>query len=190
MFPNRASSGSTERADSKRHCRAASSVSASSMRRARSAKRASRCSRRAQAASTTAASLASRGSTRAPTGRGLASSSTLTNTRWELSVTVRRPLPTSSPQTRTPTSSEEVPTYSTWARRMAIWPSFTGARKSMSSMAPSTTVPWATRLAAIVPAWVIHCIIRPPWICPGAPACSGNTHWIISVTVSAIDGIG
>src|SRR5215510_1945014 len=32
--------------------------------------------------------------------------------------------------------------------------------------------------------------MRPPWICPGAPACSGNTHWISSVTVSAIDGIG
>ena len=51
-------------------------------------------------------------------------------------------------------------------------------------------MPRATREAAIVPAWVIHCIMRPPWICPGAPACSGNTHWIISVTVSAIDGIG
>src|ERR687892_2089667 len=127
---------------------------------------------------------------RAPTGRGLASSSTLTNTRCEFSVTVRSPVVTSSPHTRTPTSTDEVPTYSTWAFRMAICPTLTGWRKSMSSMTPRTTVPWATRAAAIVPAWVIHCIIRPPWICPGAPACSGNTHWIISVTVSAIDGIG
>ena len=69
-------------------------------------------------------------------------------------------------------------------------PTFTGCRKSMSSIAPRTTVPCATRAAAIVPACVIHCIIRPPWICPGAPACSGNTIWIISVTVAAIDGIG
>ncbi len=51
-------------------------------------------------------------------------------------------------------------------------------------------MPWATRAAAMVPAWAIHCIMRPPWICPGAPACSGNTHWISSVAVSAIDGIG
>src|SRR5438128_162230 len=47
----------------------------------------------------------------------------------------------------------------------------------------------ATRPAASVPASVIHCIIRPPWIWPGAPACSGNTHWTISTTESAIDGI-
>ena len=79
--------------------------------------------------------------------------------------------------------------YSTRARRIAISPTFTGCRKSMSSMAPRRTVPLATRAAAMVPAWVIHCIMRPPWICPGAPACSGNTHWIVSVTVSAIDGI-
>src|SRR5688500_14170047 len=59
----------------------------------------------------------------------------------------------------------------------------------MSSMAPSTTLPRATREAAMVPTVAIHCIIRPPWICPGAPACSGNTHWTISVTVSLIDGI-
>ena len=82
-----------------------------------------------------------------------------------------------------------MPTYSTWARRMAIWPTLTGCRKSMSSIAPSTTVPRATREAAMVAGLAIHCIMRPPWICPGAPACSGNTHWIISVAVSAIDGI-
>src|SRR5262245_22273144 len=56
-------------------------------------------------------------------------------------------------------------------------------------MAPSTTWPRATRAAAMVPASVIHSIIRPPWICPGAPACSGNTHWIFSTVVSAIVGI-
>ena len=60
----------------------------------------------------------------------------------------------------------------------------------MSSMAPSATVPRATREAATVPAATIHSIIRPPWICPGAPACSGITKWSISVTVSRIDGIG
>ena len=60
----------------------------------------------------------------------------------------------------------------------------------MSSVAPRTTWPRATRAAASVPASVIHCIIRPPWIWPGAPACSGNTHWTISTTESAIDGIG
>src|SRR5207244_258178 len=38
----------------------------------------------------------------------------------------------------------------------------------------------------MVPTVAIHCIMRPPWICPGAPACSGNTHWTISVTVSLI----
>src|SRR5438094_4391723 len=59
----------------------------------------------------------------------------------------------------------------------------------MSSVAPRTTWPRATRPAASVPASVIHCIIRPPWIWPGAPACSGNTHWTISTTESAIDGI-
>src|SRR5215471_13872947 len=40
------------------------------------------------------------------------------------------------------------------------------------------------------PTVAIHCIMRPPWICPGAPACSGNTHWTISVTVSLIDSMG
>src|SRR3989304_1000257 len=29
----------------------------------------------------------------------------------------------------------------------------------------------------MVPTVAIHCIVRPPWICPGAPACSGNTQW-------------
>src|SRR5438034_107161 len=70
-----------------------------------------------------------------------------------------------------------------------IWPTLTGWRKSISSIAPRTTWPRATRTAASVPAWVIHSIMRPPWIWPGAPACSGNTHWTISTTVSAIDGI-
>ena len=104
-------------------------------------------------------------------------------------MTARSPVATFSAQTRTPTSSDEVPMYSTRARRIAIWPTLTGWRKSMSSIAPSRTVPFATREAAMVPAWVIHCIMRPPWICPGAPACSGNTHCIVSVTVSAIDGM-
>src|SRR5262249_1979085 len=45
------------------------------------------------------------------------------------------------------------------------------------------------RAAAIVPASVIHSIMRPPWICPGAPACSGNTISIFSTVVSAIVGI-
>src|SRR5207249_286213 len=112
-----------------------------------------------------------------------------TNTRCELSVTARAPVATSSAQTRTPTSSDDVPTYSTCALRIAIWPTLTGWRKSISSIAPRTTWPRATRTAASVPAWVIHSIIRPPWIWPGAPACSGNTHWTISTTVSAIDGI-
>ena len=60
----------------------------------------------------------------------------------------------------------------------------------MSSMAPSRQCPRATRAAAMFPTVAIHCIMRPPWICPGAPACSGNTHWTISVTVSLIDSIG
>jgi len=59
----------------------------------------------------------------------------------------------------------------------------------MSSMAPRTTVPCATREAASVPALVIHSIIRPPWICPGPPACSGKTHSIISTAVSAMEGM-
>jgi hypothetical protein len=111
-----------------------------------------------------------------PTGRGRSWASTLTKTRCEFNVTARSPVPTFSAHTRTPTSSEDVPMYSTRARRIAISPTFTGCRKSMSSIAPRSTVPRATRAAAIVPAWVIHCIMRPPWICPGAPACSGNTH--------------
>src|SRR5256884_5401298 len=117
------------------------------------------------------------------------SSPIFTNTRWELSVTSRAPVLTSSAQTRTPTSSDDVPTYSTCAFRMAIWPTLTGWRKSMSSVDPRTTWPRATRPAASVPASVTRCIIRPPWIWPGAPACSGNTHWTISTTESAIDGI-
>ena len=60
----------------------------------------------------------------------------------------------------------------------------------MSSIAPSTTLPRATREAAMVPQVAIHCIMRPPWIWPGAPACSGNTQFTISVAVSEIDGIG
>src|SRR5262249_8996545 len=59
----------------------------------------------------------------------------------------------------------------------------------MSSIAPSTTFPRATRDAAIVPHVAIHCIMRPPWICPGAPACSGNTQFTISVAVSKMDNI-
>src|SRR5882724_1349271 len=60
----------------------------------------------------------------------------------------------------------------------------------MSSMAPRRQCPRATRAAAIFPTVAIHCMMRPPWICPGAPACSGNTHWTISVTVSLIDSMG
>ena len=47
----------------------------------------------------------------------------------------------------------------------------------------------ATREAAMVPQVAIHCIIRPPWICPGAPACSGNTQFTISVAVSEIESM-
>ena len=60
----------------------------------------------------------------------------------------------------------------------------------MSSMAPSTTLPRATRDAAMVPHVAIHCIMRPPWICPGAPACSGKTQLTTSVAVSEIDSMG
>ena len=42
----------------------------------------------------------------------------------------------------------------------------------------------------MVPTVAIHCIVRPPWICPGAPACSGNTQWTPSVTLSAIESMG
>src|SRR4030095_9594652 len=84
---------------------------------------------------------------------------------------------------------EQRPIASTWARRTAISPTFTGCRKSMSSMAPRRQWPRATRDAAMFPTVAIHCIMRPPWICPGAPACSGNTHWTISVTVSLIDSM-
>ena len=59
----------------------------------------------------------------------------------------------------------------------------------MSSIAPSTTLPRATRDAAMVPQVAIHCIMRPPWICPGAPACSGNTQFTISVAVSEIESM-
>src|SRR5262245_5144215 len=111
-------------------------------------------------------------------------------TRCELSVTARAPVCTFSAKTCTPTSIEHRPIASTWARRTAISPTLTGWRKSMSSMAPRRQWPRATRAAAMFPTVAIHCIMRPPWICPGAPACSGNTHWTISVTVSLIDGIG
>jgi len=59
----------------------------------------------------------------------------------------------------------------------------------VSSRAPSRTLPRATREAAIVPQVAIHCIMRPPWICPGAPACSGNTQFTISVAVSEIESM-
>src|SRR5881628_1676519 len=190
VFPNSASSGSTLRADSKRQRTSPSgSVVVSRGRAAFCANRASRCARRRLAASARLASAASAASIFTGTGRGRMSSPIFTNTRWELSVTSRAPVLTSSAQTRTPTSSDDVPTYSTCAFRMAIWPTLTGWRKSMSSVAPRTTWPRATRPAASVPASVLHCIIRPPWIWPGAPACSGNTHWTISTTESAIDGI-
>src|SRR5437867_225983 len=190
VFPNSASSGNTLRVDSKRQRTSPSgSVVVSESRAAFCANRASRSARRRRAASASRASAASAGAIFTGTGRGRMSSPIFTNTRWELSVTSRAPVLTSSAQTRTPTSSDDVPTYSTCAFRMAIWPTLTGWRKSMSSVAPRTTWPRATRPAASVPASVIHCIIRPPWIWPGAPACSGNTHWTISTTESAIDGI-
>src|SRR3989475_263950 len=190
VFPNSASSGNPLRVDSKRQRISPSgSVVVSESRAAFCANRASRSARRCRAASASRASAASAGAIFTGTGRGRMSSPIFTNTRWELSVTSRAPVLTSSAQTRTPTSSDDVPTYSTCAFRMAIWPTLTGWRKSMSSVAPRTTWPRATRPAASVPASVIHCIIRPPWIWPGAPACSGNTHWTISTTESAIDGI-
>src|SRR2546425_673376 len=191
VFPNSASSGNTLRVDSKRQRISPSgSVVVSESRAAFCANRASRSARRCRSASASRASAASAGAIFTGTGRGRMSSPIFTNPRWELSVTSRAPVLTSSAQTRTPTSSDDVPTYSTCAFRMAIWPTLTGWRKSMSSVAPRTTWPRATRPAASVPASVIHCIIRPPWIWPGAPACSGNTHWTISTTESAIDGIG
>src|SRR5881409_1993090 len=179
VFPNSASSGNTLRVDSKRQRTSPSgSVVVSESRAAFCANRASRSARRCRAASASRASAASAGAIFTGTGRGRMSSPIFTNTRWELSVTSRAPV-----------LSDDVPTYSTCAFRMAIWPTLTGWRKSMSSVAPRTTWPRATRPAASVPASVIHCIIRPPWIWPGAPACSGNTHWTISTTESAIDGI-
>ena len=104
-------------------------------------------------------------------------------------MSARSPVAGFSAYTRTPTSSEHRPTYSTWARSTATSPTLTGCRKSMSSIAPSTTLPRATREAAIVPQVAIHCIMRPPWICPGAPACSGNTQFTISVAVSEIESM-
>src|SRR5207253_3213435 len=70
------------------------------------------------------------------------------------------------------------------------------SRPSSSTPSPRSTF-WAKRArrasrrrrAAKVPARVLPSIIRPPWICPGAPACSGKTHWVSSVTVSATDGM-
>src|SRR4029450_3477025 len=59
----------------------------------------------------------------------------------------------------------------------------------MSAMAPRITLPRATRAAAMVPQVAIHCIMRPPWIWPGAPACSGNTQFTISVAVSEIESM-
>src|SRR6266496_1524954 len=59
----------------------------------------------------------------------------------------------------------------------------------MSSMAPRRQWPRATRAAAMLPTVAIHCIMRPPWICPGAPACSGNTQFTISVAVSEIESM-
>src|SRR3989442_435112 len=190
VFPNSASSGNTPRVDSKRQRTSPSgSVVVSESRAAFCANRASRSARRRRAASASRASAASAGAIFTGTGRGRMSSPIFTNTRWELSVTSRAPVLTSSAQTRTPTSSDDVPTYSTCAFRMAIWPTLTGWRKSISPVAPGTPCPRAPPPAASVPASVIHCIIRPPWIWPGAPACSGNTHWTISTTESAIDGI-
>src|SRR3989442_5763609 len=70
-----------------------------------------------------------------------------------------------------------------------MWPPPRGGGRSRAPAPPGPPWPRAPPPAAGVPAWVIPCIIRPPWIWPGAPACSGNTHWTISTTESAIDGI-
>src|SRR5438105_396813 len=190
MRPKSASSGKTLRADSNRQRRSRPSSSTSPARSAFLAERARRASRRWRAASMRSRSARSRGAILSATGCGRPSTPTLTNTRCEFSVTARSPVATFSDHTRTPTSSEDRPTYSTCARRIATSPTRTGWRKSRSSSEPSATVPRATRAAAEVPACVIHSIIRPPWICPGAPACSGNTHWISSAAVSATDGMG
>ena len=99
---------------------------------------------------------------RAPTGRGWTASSIATNTMCDESVTWRSPVAAFSEKTRTPTSSEVRPTYSTRARRIAISPTRTGCRKSISSIAPTVTGPRATRDAARVPAVAIQSIIRPP----------------------------
>src|SRR5215831_5194175 len=191
VFPKIVSSGSTEREDSNAQRSSSSpssrTVAAGDVLRAR---RSSRCSRRSRAAANNASSAAPRGARVVGTGVGLRWSSTLTKTRCELSVCVRSREARFSAKTCTPTSIEQRPIASTWARRTAISPTLTGWRKSMSSMAPRRQWPRATRAAAMFPTVAIHCIMRPPWICPGAPACSGNTHWTISVTVSLIDNIG
>src|SRR5438105_511555 len=189
MRPKSASSGKTLRADSNRQRRSRPSSSTSPARSAFLAERARRASRRWRAASMRSRSARSRGAILSATGCGRPSTPTLTNTRCEFSVTARSPVATFSDHTRTPTSSEDRPTYSTCARRIARSPTRSGWRKSRSSSEPSATVPRATRAAAKVPTCVIHSIIRPPWICPGAPACSGKTHWVSSVTVSATDGM-
>src|SRR3989454_5401505 len=90
---------------------------------------------------------------------------------------------------RPPTATDDSPRSSPGAFRRAIGRPPAGGGRSMSSAPPGTPGPRAPRPAASVPASVIHCIIRPPWIWPGAPACSGNAHWTISTTESAIDGI-
>src|SRR5215472_8388671 len=191
VFPKIVSSGSTEREDSNAQ-RSSSSPSSrtSAAADALRASRSSRCSRRSRAAANNASSAAPRGTRVVGTGAGFRWSSTLTKTRCELSVWARSPEATFSAKTCTPTSIEHRPIASTWARRTAISPTLTGWRKSMSSMAPRRQWPRATRAAAMFPTVAIHCIMRPPWICQGAPACSGNTHWTISVTVSLIDSMG
>ena len=99
---------------------------------------------------------------RGGTTLGFPSLSSATNTRYALEVCVRFPDTMSSDSTRTPTSSEVVPTSFTDALTVRVSPTCAGARKDISSIDTVTHIPPACLIEASPAAVSTSFITTPP----------------------------
>ena len=85
---------------------------------------------------------------------------------------------------------DEFPAYSTQLSRITISPIFTGLRKSMLSVAPSTAGPFANLKDVMLPVSMIQSMSIPPCRVPWLFECSGSTYWTILLTVSRMEIMG
>src|SRR3954454_14822530 len=123
------------------------------------------------------------------TARGCPFSSSATKTKYAVAAWTVRPEIGFSASTRTPHSSEVVPTSFTDARSCTTSPTCTGSRNEISSTLTVTQRPSAWRIAASAAAVSASRIITPPCTLPATLASVTSISWV-SVTWDALTGLG